>query len=181
MRIIFLFLFLTLKYVAAFSLEADRQDSCGYFVPFEGTWSGNLSFDTPGGSQSIACELIITYLPDEKTYTWLTKYFTAGEVIEKNYVIKCYDPAKGHFILDENNGIYLDAYLKGNNLISLYEVSDLFFHTEYEFENDKIIFQINFFPIKAQTTSGGNTLDIPLVNSFALSGTQRAVFTRKKN
>lgn len=156
----------------------DESKNCKYFLPYTGTWSGNLNIELPSGKQTIPCELKIVYDSLQKSYEWHTIYYTGSSEIEKKYFLKCHEPENGHFLIDENNDIILDAYLKENKLISFYEVLGMYYHTEYEFEKDKIVFQISYFPANSYTTTGGTSSEIPSVNSFSLSGLQRAVFQR---
>lgn len=157
----------------------DKPNNCKYFLSYAGTWSGNLNVELPSGKQTIPCELKIAYDSLQNSYTWHTIYFNGSSDIEKKYFLKCYEPENGHFLIDENNGIILDAYLKENKLISLYEVMGMYYHTEYEFEKDKIVFQISYFPANSHTTTGGTSPEIPSVNSYSLNGLQWAVFQRK--
>ena len=176
MKVIVWIFFLNLLCGYVYSQDAD----CSYFAAYEGHWSGHLSFDDSRGRQTIACELNIEYLPHQQSFKWHTVYFTNDTKIDKDYSLKCLVPEKGHFSFDENNGIFLDAYLKDNKLISFYEVGDMYFYTEYEFEKERINFQISFFSTKAHSQSGGTSPEVPVVNSYSLVSTQKAIFERKK-
>ena len=78
----------------------------------------------------------------EEVHHWKITYDYIGKKEVREYSIKCIDAQKGSYVIDENNGILIDAYYKKETLTSLFEVLGSSILTSYEtnmnFFNQKI-------------------------------------------
>src|SRR4051812_33923622 len=76
---------------------------------FVGHWQGELEWFQAGKTQKIKMQLIIHRADTAGQYSWQIVY---GEKAEDNrpYLLKPVDTARGHWIIDERDGILLDQY-----------------------------------------------------------------------
>ena len=84
------------------------------------------------------------------------------------------DPARGHYVVDEHNGILLDSYYQDGVLLSQFEVGQNRVTARYELEGDRLSLEMNMFGKDAvrESASGQRVL------AFGLGSLQRAVLTR---
>lgn len=137
-----------------------------------GTYSGKLNI---WGIDTVKQEIRMTLQIQEKDsldqYPWTIQY---GEQDIRKYALQKIDPINGHYLIDEKNSIFLDAFVKGNHLISRFEVMGNDLVVDYERVNSGI--KTLFFISKKDEirTSGdqvNDTLDtIPAVNSYKITG-----------
>jgi hypothetical protein len=86
-----------------------------------------------------------------------------------------------HWIVDEQNSIFLDAYVLSNKLISHFSVMGTEITSIYTLEGEEMVFEIivNEADILNKT---GNTLidgeEIPEVLNYAVTSYQRAVLKK---
>ena len=112
-------------------------------------------------------------------YTWQIIYGNAGKD-NRSYILKPVDTAKGHWMIDENNGIILDSYVHGNAVHGAFTVQGNTIVDNYAIENGKI--KVEFFSIKLEDKkqSGKGTEEAPFVDSYRISSYQTGVLTRVK-
>lgn len=167
---------------AAFCTVAVAQDSRDPVFPrdFLGHWKGTLLWypaDKP--VQSVDMQLIIQPIDTPGRYSWRMVYGKAGQD-ERPYSLLPVDSAKGHWVVDEHNGILLDGYWRGNRFASVFSVQGSVITEVMWLENDAL--QVEFIthgeaPVRE---SGGNAADTPKARSFPLRGYQRATLHRVK-
>ena len=75
----------------------------------------------------------------DSLYQWKITYDYNGKIDVRNYSIKCIDAQKGTYVIDENNGVLIDAYFKNKTLNSYFEVQDFAILTSYEKTADDLI------------------------------------------
>ncbi|MCX6368204.1 MAG: hypothetical protein NTX57_16090 [Armatimonadetes bacterium] len=96
---------------------------------WHGVWRGSLTLRPPlkNFPETPAMELRIT--PKEKdTCSWVLAY--SGQP-ERRYELQGFADKPGTFILDEKNGILLDAVLENNELLTAFEVEGRLLLTRY--------------------------------------------------
>lgn len=108
------------------------------------------------------------------TYDYHLIYGDKGQDL-RPYELKLVDAAKGHWQIDEKNGIVLDAHLVGDSLKSVFSVSGNQIVTNITPENGKLISEVVTFE-----EAVFNTSKTAGVKTFRIKSTQRAVLTRKK-
>ena len=92
----------------------------------------------------------------------------------RNYTLRVKDRDKGEFVVDENNGIFLDAKWVGNCLFSLFEVQGNLLTTTEAFFDDHMLFEITFAN-KASVNKSGTEGDNPVeVLSYPITTVQSA-------
>ena len=148
---------------------------------FIGHWEGTLTWYQTGKKtpQKVKMQLVIKPTDSANTYTWQIIY---GENNKDNrpYVLKPVDTAKGHWHVDERNGIILDQYWMAGKFSSAFTVGNSTIIDSYWIEGGKM--HVEFFTISAKPVNktGGTSADIPPVDSYALKGYQKAVLNKKK-
>ncbi|NOT91548.1 hypothetical protein [Ferruginibacter sp.] len=147
---------------------------------FTGNWKGQLQWMVNGKpTQTFTMQLRIQPTDSANQYTWQIIY---GDDVKDNrpYILKPVDTAKGHWIIDENDGIILDSYVHGNSIHGAFTVQGNTIVDNYKVEDGKM--QVEFFSIKLadKNQSGKGTAETPFVDSYKISSYQTGVLARVK-
>jgi len=95
----------------------------------------------------------------------------------RDYELNIVDSTKGHYLVDEKNSIFLDAFVLGNNLVSTFKVGENYLLSSYELDGNEMIFTVNFFSNKVIRKTGDTIQDeedIPIVYSYKNTVYQKA-------
>jgi hypothetical protein len=147
---------------------------------FIGNWKGQLQWMVAGKpTQTFTMQLRIQPTDSANQYTWQIIYGDAGKD-NRPYILKPVDTAKGHWVIDENDGIILDSYVHGNSIHGAFTVQGNTIVDNYTIENGKM--RVEFFSIKLgdKKQSGKGTEETPFVDSYKISSYQTGVLTRVK-
>lgn len=174
--ITFTFLFLAFGCV---SLTA--QDLGSFPKSWQGEWKGMLEIFGPQGKvNQVAMELHI--LPtDSADFTWTIYYGEDKAIGKRDYLIRLVDEKKAHFEVDEQNSIFLDAYLLGGKLVERFEVQGNMLLATTELAGEELIFEILSGQLNEPRITGGETQGeetIPEVKSYPVHVRQKAVLKR---
>lgn len=148
-----------------------------------GFWGGDLDiYDQMGLKQSLPMALDNSITDVSGTYTWAIIYGSDSIAGRRDYLLKEIDKSKGHYIVDEKNGILLDAYFIDNELISVFEVMGNTLTSVYKREGNTLVFEITMYKsqhldITGDTIIGSDT--IPPVKNFKPMVRQKAVLNRR--
>ncbi|MEO7530868.1 MAG: hypothetical protein ABIS69_05635 [Sediminibacterium sp.] len=147
---------------------------------FIGNWKGKLQWMVAGKPpQTFTMRLIIQPADSAGQYTWQIMY---GDSSNDNrpYLLKPVDTAKGHWIIDERDGILLDSYVHGNSIHGAFTVQGNTIVDNYRVENDQLF--VEFFSIKLanKKTSGKGTPETPFVESYQIGSYQVGTLFRVK-
>ncbi|HWI89685.1 MAG TPA: hypothetical protein VNT20_00365 [Flavisolibacter sp.] len=147
---------------------------------FTGHWEGELVWSKAGSKNVQRVKMQIIIQPDDTAgqYTWQIIYGDKGED-NRPYLLKPVDTAKGHWMIDERNGILIDQYWLGNRFSSLFSVQNSTIHDSYWIENNKLIAEFYGISTSPITTSGSGTEDVPMVKSYAIRTYQKAILKKK--
>lgn len=158
------------------SIIANAQD----LSKFTGHWEGELVWSKAGSKnvQRVKMQIIIQPADTMGQYTWQIIYGDKGED-NRPYLLKPVDTAKGHWIIDERNGILIDQYWVGNRFSSLFTVQNSMIQDSYWIEEDKLIAEFYGISTAPVTTSGAGTEDVPTVNSHEIRSYQKAILKKK--
>lgn len=127
----------------------------GFLSQCEGVWSGTMSIYTQGEKMPngpVVTFTVKTIIKDS-SWTWRTDYDSKkyGRM-SKDYTLNVKDASKGHYLLDEGDGILLDYQLSGNKMHAVFEVEDLLLGATYELTKDQLIFEVYSSPKSSDTT-----------------------------
>ena len=146
---------------------------------FVGHWDGELHWYQMGKKdpQKVRMQLIIQSADTAGQYTWKLIYGDKNED-SRPYILKPVDTTKGHWAVDERNGIILDQYWIGNRFTSAFTVQNATILDSYWIENDCLIAEFYSFSSTPVRSSGGTSDDIPPVNSYATRSYQKAILKK---
>lgn len=175
LRCVFLIIFCTFVNIA------HAQSNAPILKDFLGKWEGTLNiYKQQNIVQSLPMRFQCQPTDTAHVYTW---YITYGkDTIQglRPYSIREKDGVNGQFIIDEHNGILLDAFLMDDRLISRFEVGDSQLTASYQVNGDTMIFEIIVNgKIPMAITGKNDDAQIPEVLSYKISGFQRAVLKRQ--
>ena len=148
---------------------------------FIGNWKGKLNWMVAGrATRSFSMQLRIHPADTAGQYTWQILYGDSGKD-NRPYILKPIDTAKGHWVVDEKDGIILDSYVHGNSIHGAFTVMGNTIVDNYKVENGKM--QVEFFSIKLEDKkqSGKGTEDTPFVDSYRISSYQTGVLSKIKD
>jgi len=148
-----------------------------------GNWFGNLEiYNSQGLKQALPMSLELSTTDTLGIYTWAITYGQDSTAQKRDYQLIEIDSSKGHYLIDEKNGIFLDAYHIHNELSSIFEVMGNTLLTSYKIENDELLFSVKIFPSKVVSVSGDTIIEnqeIPQVSSYQLTVNQTARLQKK--
>jgi hypothetical protein len=146
--------------------------------PWLGHWQGDLVWQmSADSSQVVPMHLRIQPLDSANCYTWNLVY---GEDQKDNrgYVLRPIDASKGHWQVDEGNGIVIDHYLFGTSFISSFDVMGSTVVDEFELDGDMMHVRFYSFATEPATRSGLGTEESPTVQSFRAQSVQKVKLKR---
>ncbi len=148
---------------------------------FLGHWQGILYWYQTGKAspQKVTMQLIIQPADSSNTYTWQIIYGDKGQD-NRPYTLKPVDTAKGHWQVDEHNGILIDQYFVGGRFTSTFTVQASTITDSYWRDGKTLIAEFYSITAKPVTTSGLGTDDSPKVDSYGTRSYQRAVMRKVK-
>jgi hypothetical protein len=149
-----------------------------------GIWEGTLDiYKNQKIVQSVPMRLEHLKTDSSGVYIWAIIYGEDKVNGRRSYELKPKDISKGHYVVDEKNGILLDGYVFANKYISNFEVMGNQLTSIYERNGDYLIFEIivnTTAPIQITgnvKTEGEET--IPEVKSFQITGYQTATLKKR--
>ena len=143
---------------------------------YVGHWKGDLLWYQTGKPvpQKVKMQLIIRPTDTANVYTWQIIYGEKGED-NRPYLLKPVDTARGHWQVDEQNGIVLDQYLVGNRFTSAFTVQTTTIIDSYWREGKNLIAEFYSLTSKPVATTGHGTDESPKVDSYGTKGYQKAI------
>ncbi|HUC81846.1 MAG TPA: hypothetical protein VMR70_13075 [Flavisolibacter sp.] len=147
---------------------------------FIGHWEGTLNWYKAGKKEphQVKMQLVIQPADSANTYTWQIIYGEKGED-NRPYLLKPVDTAKGHWQVDERNGIIIDQYFIGNRLTSAFTVQTTTIVNSYWREGENLVAEFHGLTAKPVATTGLGTEESPKVESYGAKSYQRAVMKRR--
>ncbi|MDO6595511.1 hypothetical protein Q4512_01220 [Oceanihabitans sp. 2_MG-2023] len=167
------YFFCILIAVLNFSVKA-QNDSLQFPQDFYGIYKGDLQINNANGKQIIGMEFHLNKTDSIGKYEYMLVYVFDGKRQERKYNLIEKNSAKGEYIVDENNGILLDAKLLDNTLYFMFEVQNNIITTTERFYKDSMDFEITFSNTKQKTSSGTEGKDAIPVISYPIGGIQKA-------
>ncbi len=137
-----------------------------------GEWRGKMyMFNNKKLVDSVDIILTVTKLQNENEFTWNTEYLSTKLPMVKDYIMRIPMDGSNKYILDEKDGIELFGYLFGNKMYFMFETSGIFLTSNYELNNDNLIFEVSS-ALKIDT-------DQEIIN-YSVNNLQRVVLKRYK-
>ncbi|MCU0708161.1 MAG: hypothetical protein MUF23_07715 [Pirellula sp.] len=190
LRTILLCLLIPLDFALAFGQESvtqpleDSKPTTMFPASWLGRWQGEVESQSPaGGSMKFKMSLEIRESDSPDQVTWTILYQGEQGESERKYLLKAVDPKKGHFVIDEQNGILLDAVLINNCLSTHFSVQQQRLWSTYRLQTSDSGPEIHFELFTASegdvTTTGGKD-GVPEVQTLKTQSRQFAVLRLQK-
>jgi hypothetical protein len=130
--------------------SSDAPAHPGLPVEWHGRWTGTLKI-TPvaGDAQETSMEMVIVPIKDSKNYRWQI-FYRKGPT--RKYELIPQGKA-GHFVIDEKNGLLIDAQLVGSTVDSHFQVDESLIPVWYERNGDTMRFSLTVSTTKDAGTS----------------------------
>jgi len=153
-----------------------------------GVWQGNLEiYSGQTLVQKVPMKLEHSATDSNDLYIWALIYGEDEVKGRRDYRLQPVDKSKGHWVVNEQNSILLDAFIYENQLISNFGIVDedpkksTNLMSSYRLEGNDLVFEIWVFAGDPVRKSGGielNAEKIPLVYAYPVRGYQRAVLKK---
>lgn len=146
---------------------------------YVGYWKGTLNIYSGAiVKQKVTCALEV-FPADSGRYDWIITYGDSGED-RRHYTLVPIDTAKGHWAIDENNGIMIDMFVTGNKVTSLFSVMGSAIQISYWLDGEDMMMELFVYPEKEHVTTGKGTEESPTVKVWKFSGYQLGRMKRMK-
>lgn len=161
--------------------NAAAQSSASFPKSWEGDWKGELRWYKTGSTepQTVNMELRIHPGDSINTWSWQIIYGSASED-NRPYRLIMRDSAGIHWVIDELNGIVLDQYWVGNKFSGSFTVMKSTIVNSYWMEGEQLFIEFLSLGAKPLTTTGYGTEESPSVDSYRVTGYQKAILKRSK-
>lgn len=163
-----------LLFVLNLSILAQIDDS------WLGIWQGELNIESSplGLRNSIPMELHISKTDTAGIWDWRIVYRDSAND-DRKYLLKTVDKEAGKYIIDETDGILLEAGLFRNKLISRIEVMDALLEISYTLDEEKIYFEVSSSKVNPTSVTQSQAEQIE-VKSYEVTGYQTAILYKHK-
>lgn len=163
------------------ALKQNTSDARKTKLPVEwhGHWSGEVTTQSVSGdSQAFQMQLIVAPTDVANKLEWTIVYDGAQGKSTRNYLLVAEEGGAGQFVIDEQNGIRINAALLGSSLGSHFSVQGQQLWSSYRLvpsgTGNEIHFELFSAPEATATTSGGQS-EVPEVFSLKPTSRQFAV------
>lgn len=144
---------------------------------WEGNWKGELLWYTETGKEPKKVNMELRIHRQDTAWSWQLIY---GSPTEDNrpYTLFARDTVKGHWAINEHNGIILDQFLLAGRLSGAFTVSNSTILNTYQLQGDSLIVEFTSMQAKPLSTSGKGTEESPAVENYKIKGYQKAILYR---
>jgi hypothetical protein len=149
---------------------------------FVGNWKGTLEWaPITRPVQTVNMELRIQPVRDSvNQFTWNLIYGSPS-ADNRPYILLPVDTARGHWVIDEKNGIVLDQYYVKGRLVGAFTVQQSTIVSTYTLiDGNTMTVEFVTYSSKPITTTGKGDASSPSVDSYEVKSIQKAVL-RKGN
>jgi len=165
-----LLLIAVLFFFNSFSQEKTLQFPDDYF----GIYKGDLKIHSIRGVKEIGMEFHLNTTDQIDQYQYMLVYIFDGKRQERKYTLIKKDASKGQYLVDENNGVLLDAQLFDNNLYFMFEVEGTIITTTLRFYKNNMNFEITATSKNKKIVTGQENTDVTEVISYPITTVQKA-------
>ena len=154
-------------------------------ISWEGEWTGACTLvPSYNGIADFSGSLKVTSqnsTPEQ--FEWQLIYDFAGRqpTETRAYALNQVSGEKDHYVIDERNGLLLDAFVNGSTLYSPFTINGLLILARYEFNGENVVIEMPTFlqaPIRKTCVNGNPSL---CSESMVLQRVQRCSFFRTKS
>lgn len=138
---------------------------------WQGVWRGNCSNTGPGGKQTYApVQMNLTIQPqNNQRWQWKIEYIS-GEKQVRDYLLKPVDAAKGHWLIDENNGILLDNFsINGGLILEAFTVGQTLIHGRHQrLDGNLLKVELSSYNLQGDRKSGAEPYPVSSLTLLSL-------------
>ncbi len=141
---------------------------------WEGTFRGNCQNLRPGtGGQKLefTIERQVAAIPGTDRYEWRSTYNGGAPGTGKNYQLAPVNPAKGHYQIDEGNGVRIDTYLSGDTFYAHFKVGNTQITSVERLKGNELIMELLSFEARELSPTAS-------VSTYRFQVNQRCVMRR---
>lgn len=176
----FLYIIIAILFVSCISNKVVFEDKELKFPKdYFGSYYGKLNINNGGNVQEFDMEFHLETTDSIGKYTYIIVYGSGETRQERKYFLKEKNVAKGEFVVDEDNGILLNAKFNGNTLYSMFEVQGGLLTSRESFFDTYMDFEITYSNKSQLEKSGDNGEEIPEVISYPIMVVQTARLYKK--
>jgi hypothetical protein len=139
-----------------------------------GVWKGTLNWQTIKSDTVKKFTMELRIIPTEKdsVVNWIIIYGD-NNTDNRPYKCKLIDKATNHWVVDENNGILIDQFIIGKNILSSFSVENVTITNSHKLIDNKTM-EVSFITTQKEaiTTSGNNTEAVPEVKAYKVLSIQ---------
>jgi hypothetical protein len=146
-----------------------------------GIWKGELKIHANGDAgirNTLPMELHINKSDSLGIWNWRIIYNDSTKD-DRKYLLRIDDFNQGKYLIDEQDGILLEANLFGNKLISRFEVMNSLLEISYTLDGDKILFEVSSSNLKPTSVTQSQAEQIE-VKSYEITDYQTAILRKQK-
>jgi len=143
-----------------------------------GIYKGDLQMQSAMGKQVIPMEFHLLPTDSIGRYKYILVYGDGERRQERLYFLVEKDKDKGRYVIDEDNGILLEASYFGNKLYCLFEVSGNLLTTFITFEEESLNFEITVAKLENPLETKDLEEGIPVI-SYPIFTRQWAVLIKQ--
>ena len=169
--------FLLVSFCITVTVNAQKTSASTFPQSFTGNWKGTLAWTVPGKAPQTFTMRLQIHPADSGRYTWLIIY-SDDKKDNRPYLLLPVDTAKGHWQVDEKNGIVLDSWWLGNRLTGVFSVQGTTIVDQYWLEADGLHVEFISYGTTPLRTTGGTVPGVPAVEVYAIKSVQRGVLKK---
>jgi hypothetical protein len=155
------------------------QDATGLPPAWHGYWQGEVTTWSDGRERAkFQMELFVQATDDPAKLDWKIVYSGAASRSERPYQLHTIDMKRGQYVIDERNGIRLNASLLGDSLCFHFLTGGQRLWGSYRLDsnNQQIVFELLTGTESQESLTGGG--DVPEVRSLPSNSRQVAILQR---
>ena len=159
--------------------EAALEDSVGLPTAWQGHWQGEVTTWSGGREQAkFRMELHVQPTDDAKKMDWKIVYSGSAGRSERPYQLHVVNAKQGQYLIDEQNGIRLNASLLGDSLCFHFTTGGQRLWGSYRLDsaNQQVVFELLTGADSQETRTGGGA--VPEVLSLPTGSRQVAILQR---
>ena len=149
-----------------------------------GQWKGPCEARLPAAVPTLGIlftlDRTVEPIPGSNRYKWKSDYRMPGHPdAPKDYEIYPVEVQRGHFRIDEKNGIEIDAFLSHDSLYTHFQVGDATIVTTDRLESDGKVMIVDLLTFTSQgATNSGGVGAVPAVRSDVFQVNHRCVLQK---
>ncbi|MEL6671536.1 MAG: hypothetical protein AAFR61_05070 [Bacteroidota bacterium] len=155
-----------------------QEHEAAFPAGWEGAWKGDLQIFSKGKiTMEIPMELQIAPTDSAGIFQWTIIYY--GEKTDRRaYELVPVDASIGHYVIDEKNSIFLDAFFNGSTLSSRFSVGDGLLLITYTLRGENIEMNIFFGGQEKKQKTGEEVENVGDIYSYPVGSLHRAVLRK---